>query len=76
MARMSRIPAELDAEMTPAVRAFVESLLRRIDELEAQLGKAPKLFAAAQFAAPACEAAGRQETEAKQGPQAGRTAGP
>lgn len=34
MARMSQIPPELAAEMTPAVRAFVETLFARIDELE------------------------------------------
>lgn len=38
---MSKIPAELDAEMTPAVRAFVESLLARIEQLEARLGMTP-----------------------------------
>lgn len=42
MARTSKIPPELAAEMTPAVRAFVESLLDRIDELEARLGKSPE----------------------------------
>lgn len=31
---MSAIPEDLAAEMTPAVRAFVESLLKRIEELE------------------------------------------
>ena len=31
------IPPELDAEMTPAVRAFVRSLLERIAELEARV---------------------------------------
>ena len=31
------IPPELDAEMTPAVRAFVQSLLRSIGELEARI---------------------------------------
>jgi transposase len=36
---MSRIPAELEAEMTPAVKAFVLSLLDRIEQLEAQLQK-------------------------------------
>ncbi len=41
MAGMSKIPAELDAEMTPAVRAFVESLLARIEQLEARLGMTP-----------------------------------
>lgn len=46
MTGMSQIPQELLDEMTPAVRAFVESLLgrlveqeRRIAELEAQLAK-------------------------------------
>lgn len=48
MTRMSKIPPELLAEMTPAVRVFVESLLVRmadmqmamqaeIDELKAQV---------------------------------------
>jgi len=41
MAGMSKIPAELDAEMTPAVRAFVESLLARIEQLEARLEMTP-----------------------------------
>jgi transposase len=36
---MSRIPPELEAEMTPAVKVFVLSLLERIDRLEAQLQK-------------------------------------
>jgi transposase len=36
------IPPELDAEMTPAVRAFVESLLTRIVKLEARLGLNPQ----------------------------------
>ena len=36
------IPDELAAEMTPAVRAFVESLLARIEELEARLNKTPR----------------------------------
>ncbi len=36
------IPPELDAEMTPAVRAFVESLLTRIAKLEARLGLNPQ----------------------------------
>jgi transposase len=36
------IPPELDAEMTPAVRAFVESLLARIAKLEARLGLNPQ----------------------------------
>ena len=42
MARTSQIPPELAAEMTPAVRAFVESLLDRIDTLETRLGKTPQ----------------------------------
>lgn len=36
------IPPELEAEMTPAVRAFVEMLLRRIEELESRLRKTPQ----------------------------------
>ena len=43
------IPPELEAEMTPAVRAFVEALLRRIETLEARVeelqtqgGKTPR----------------------------------
>jgi len=36
------IPPELDAEMTPAVRAFVKSLLKRIKELEAKVGVNPQ----------------------------------
>jgi transposase len=36
------IPPELDAEMTPAVRVFVLSLLERIRKLEARLGKNPQ----------------------------------
>jgi transposase len=39
---MSRIPEELAAEMTPAVRAFVESLLRRLADLEAQVKQTPQ----------------------------------
>lgn len=42
MARMSEIPPELADEMTSAVRAFVESLLGRIAELEARLGMTPQ----------------------------------
>ena len=49
MASVSRIPDELAAEMTPAVRAFVEALLvqqdvllARIAELEARLNKTPR----------------------------------
>ena len=34
---MSKVPAELDAAMTPAVRAFVVSLLARIKQLEARI---------------------------------------
>ena len=36
------IPPELDVEMTPAVRAFVESLLDRIGKLEARVGLNPQ----------------------------------
>jgi len=36
---MSRIPPELEAEMTPAVKAFVLSLLDRIESLEAKVQK-------------------------------------
>jgi hypothetical protein len=36
---MSRIPPELEAEMTPAVKAAFLVLLDRIDELEGQLQK-------------------------------------
>ena len=36
------ISPELDAEMTPAVRAFVESLLERIGKLEAIVGLTPQ----------------------------------
>jgi len=36
------IPPELDAEMTPAVRAFVKSLLDRIEKLEARVGVNPQ----------------------------------
>lgn len=36
------IPAELDAELTPAARAFIELLLARIAELERRLGKTPQ----------------------------------
>jgi len=36
------IPPELEAEMTPAVRAFVESLLDRIRKLEARVGLSPQ----------------------------------
>jgi transposase len=42
MAGMTRIPADVAAEMTPAVRAFVELLLKRIDDLEAELAAARK----------------------------------
>ena len=37
MTRMSDIPAELLAEMTPAVRAFVESLLLQMAEMQARM---------------------------------------
>ena len=33
------IPAELDAEMTPAVRAFVKVLLARIESLENEVAE-------------------------------------
>jgi hypothetical protein len=36
------LPSELEAEMTPAVRSFVESLLDRIKKLEARLGMNPQ----------------------------------
>jgi BMFP domain-containing protein YqiC len=36
------IPPELEAEMTPAVRSFVELLLDRISKLEARLGMNPQ----------------------------------
>ena len=36
------IPPELEAEMTPAVRAFVAMLLARIEELESRLGMSPQ----------------------------------
>jgi len=36
------IPPELDAEMTPAVRAFVNSLMDRIERLEARVGRNPR----------------------------------
>lgn len=36
---MSRIPPELEAEMTPAVKAFVLALLKRLDEAEAKIEK-------------------------------------
>ena len=42
MARMSEIPPELADEMTPGVRAFVDSLLQRIADLEARLGMMPQ----------------------------------
>ncbi len=41
MSRMLSVPEELAAEMTPGVRAFVETLLGRIAELEARLQKTP-----------------------------------
>ena len=36
------IPPELEAEMTPVVRAFVGTLLERIGKLEAKLGMNPR----------------------------------
>ena len=41
MDRKADIPDELAAEMTPAVRVFVETLLNRITELERRLGQNP-----------------------------------
>ena len=41
-AKRLTIPPELEAEMTPAVRAFVESLIDRIENLEARLGLNPQ----------------------------------
>ena len=37
MTRMSDIPPELLAEMTPAVRAFIESLLVQMAEMQARM---------------------------------------
>ena len=39
MTRMSEIPAEILAEMTPAVRAFVESLLSAMADKDAQIAR-------------------------------------
>lgn len=36
------IPAEVEAEMTPVVRVFVQGLLTRMAELESRLGKTPQ----------------------------------
>lgn len=36
---MSRLPPELESEMTPGVKAFVLSLLERIDQLTEQVEK-------------------------------------
>ena len=41
-ARRFSIPADVEAEMTPAVRAFVQGLLTRMAELETRLGKTPE----------------------------------
>src|SRR6266446_5398026 len=41
-ARPLSIPAEVEAEMTPAVRAFVQELLAKLAELEARLNKTPQ----------------------------------
>ena len=38
------IPPELDAEMTPAVRAFVEVLLARIESLETEVSELKRLI--------------------------------
>lgn len=42
MGEMLPIPDELAAEMTPAVRAFVDALLKRIAEVEARLNQTPQ----------------------------------
>jgi len=42
MSKTSQIPPELAAQMTPEVRAFVDSLLSRIETLERQLAEAKK----------------------------------
>lgn len=42
MAGMSQVPEGLVAEMTPAVRVFVESLLMRIGDLESRLNRTPE----------------------------------
>jgi len=39
MAITSRILGELAAEMTPAVRAFIDTLLKRITALEARINE-------------------------------------
>ena len=36
---MSKIPPELEAEMTPAVKAAFLALLKRLDEAEAKIEK-------------------------------------
>lgn len=36
------IPADIDAEMTPAVRAFVAALISQIEKLEARLAWNPQ----------------------------------
>ena len=40
--RRLSIPAEIEGEMTPAVRAFVQELLMKLAELEARLNKSPQ----------------------------------
>ena len=42
MAQPIIVPPEIDAEMTPAVRAFVASLIGRIEKLEARLTLSPQ----------------------------------
>jgi len=37
-----QVPPEIDAEMTPAVRVFVASLIDRIQKLEARLALSPQ----------------------------------
>ena len=79
MTRMSDIPPELLAEMTPAVRAFIESLLvqmaemqaqmqAEIDELKAQVKKlTPKNSSVPPFdSASACSTSGQSKIEIKE----------
>jgi hypothetical protein len=42
MAKPIIVPPEIDAEMTPAVRAFVAALIGRIEKLEARLALNPQ----------------------------------
>jgi len=58
------IPTELEAEMTPAVHRFVESLLQRIGELEARIkelqrqGKGKTPLTSSGLLGPVCVVAG------------------